>query len=53
MKLCSVHESRKADPLSFQEFPMLMQTHEARLAALRDELKRRELDGFVLFEVKL
>ena len=27
---------------------MLMQTHEARLAALRDELKRRELDGFVV-----
>jgi Xaa-Pro aminopeptidase len=28
--------------------PMLMQTHEARLAALREELKRRELDGFVV-----
>ena len=27
---------------------MLMQTHEARLAALREELKRRELDGFVI-----
>ena len=27
---------------------MLMQTHEARLAALREELKRRELDGFVV-----
>ncbi|RVQ67886.1 aminopeptidase P family protein [Croceicoccus ponticola] len=25
-----------------------MQTHEARLAALREELKRRELDGFVV-----
>lgn len=27
---------------------MLMQTHEARLTALREELKRRELDGFVV-----
>ena len=27
---------------------MLMQTHEARLAALREELKRRGLDGFVV-----
>ena len=27
---------------------MLMNTHEARLAALRDELKRRELAGFVV-----
>ncbi|MEP1420485.1 MAG: aminopeptidase P family protein [Erythrobacter sp.] len=27
---------------------MLMQTHEARLQALREELKRRELDGFVI-----
>jgi Xaa-Pro aminopeptidase len=27
---------------------MLMQTHEARLAALREELKRRELDGFIV-----
>ena len=27
---------------------MLMQTHEARLAALREELKRRGLDGFVI-----
>ncbi len=27
---------------------MLMQTHEARLAALRKELARRELDGFVI-----
>ncbi|QUL37078.1 aminopeptidase P family protein [Erythrobacter sp. JK5] len=27
---------------------MLMQTHEARLAALRAELKRRDLDGFVV-----
>ena len=27
---------------------MLMQTHEARLDALRQELKRRELDGFVI-----
>lgn len=27
---------------------MLMQTHEARLKALREELKRRELDGFVV-----
>ena len=27
---------------------MLMQTHEARLDALRKELKRRELDGFVV-----
>ncbi len=27
---------------------MLMQTHEARLSALREELKRRELDGFVV-----
>ncbi len=27
---------------------MLMQTHEARLAALREELKRRDLDGFVI-----
>lgn len=27
---------------------MLMQTHEARLAALRQELKRRELDGFII-----
>ncbi len=27
---------------------MLMQTHEARLNALREELKRRELDGFVI-----
>ncbi len=27
---------------------MLMQTHEARLAALRQELKARELDGFVV-----
>ncbi len=27
---------------------MLMQTHEARLAALREELKRRDLDGFVV-----
>ncbi len=27
---------------------MLMQTHEARLDALRQELKRRELDGFIV-----
>ncbi|RPF71578.1 aminopeptidase P family protein [Aurantiacibacter spongiae] len=27
---------------------MLMQTHEARLSALREELARRELDGFVI-----
>ena len=27
---------------------MLMQTHESRLAALREELKRRSLDGFVV-----
>ncbi|MFN4020797.1 MAG: aminopeptidase P family protein [Erythrobacter sp.] len=27
---------------------MLMQTHEARLAALREELKRRALDGFIV-----
>lgn len=27
---------------------MLMQTHEARLAALREELKRQDLDGFVI-----
>ena len=27
---------------------MLMQTHEARLAALREELKRRDLDGFII-----
>ena len=27
---------------------MLMQTHEARLSALRKELSRRELDGFVI-----
>lgn len=27
---------------------MLMQTHEARLAALRQELKSRELDGFIV-----
>jgi len=27
---------------------MLMQTHEARLKALREELKRRELDGFII-----
>jgi len=27
---------------------MLMQTHEARLDALRQELKRRELDGFII-----
>ena len=27
---------------------MLMQTHEARLSALREELARRELDGFVV-----
>lgn len=27
---------------------MLMQTHEARLKALREELKRRSLDGFVI-----
>jgi Xaa-Pro aminopeptidase len=27
---------------------MLMQTHEARLAALREELKRRGMDGFVI-----
>ncbi len=27
---------------------MLMQTHESRLAALREELKRRDLDGFVV-----
>ena len=27
---------------------MLMQTHEARLSALREELKRRSLDGFVV-----
>ncbi len=27
---------------------MLMQTHEARLSALREELKRRELTGFVV-----
>jgi len=27
---------------------MLMQTHEARLAALREELARRDLDGFVV-----
>ncbi|OBV11046.1 aminopeptidase P family protein [Erythrobacter dokdonensis] len=27
---------------------MLMQTHEARLAALREELKRRGVDGFII-----
>ncbi|MBO6642445.1 MAG: aminopeptidase P family protein [Altererythrobacter sp.] len=27
---------------------MLMQTHEARLDALRQELKRREIDGFII-----
>ncbi len=27
---------------------MLMQTHESRLSALREELKRRDLDGFVV-----
>ena len=27
---------------------MLMQTHEARLSALREELKRRKLDGFIV-----
>ena len=27
---------------------MLMQTHEARLDALKQELKRRELDGFII-----
>ena len=27
---------------------MLMQTHEARLSALREELKRQKLDGFVV-----
>ena len=27
---------------------MLMQTHEARLSALRQELKARQLDGFVI-----
>src|SRR6476469_993566 len=27
---------------------MLMHTHEARLAALREELRRRGLDGFVV-----
>ncbi len=27
---------------------MLMQTHEARLAALREELKRRDLSGFIV-----
>ncbi len=27
---------------------MLMQTHEARLAALREELKRRGMDGFII-----
>ena len=27
---------------------MLMNTHEARLEALRKELKRRDLDGFVI-----
>lgn len=27
---------------------MLMQTHESRLAALREELKRRGLDGFII-----
>ena len=27
---------------------MLMQTHEARLSALREELKRRNLDGFIV-----
>lgn len=27
---------------------MLMQTHEARLKALREELKRRSLDGFII-----
>jgi len=27
---------------------MLMQTHEARLAALREELKRRKLEGFII-----
>jgi Xaa-Pro aminopeptidase len=27
---------------------MLMQTHEARLAALREELKRRGIDGFII-----
>ena len=27
---------------------MLMQTHEARLKALREELKRRDLDGFIV-----
>lgn len=27
---------------------MLMQTHEARLAALREELKRRGMDGFIV-----
>jgi Xaa-Pro aminopeptidase len=30
------------------EFDMLMQTHEARLSALREELKRRGLNGFVV-----
>jgi Xaa-Pro aminopeptidase len=30
------------------EFIMLMQTHEARLSALREELKRRGLSGFVV-----
>ncbi len=38
-----------ATPYSRQmEFNMLMQTHEARLSALRDELKRRDLAGFVV-----
>ena len=27
---------------------MLMSTHEARLAALREEMKRQGLDGFVV-----
>ena len=27
---------------------MLMQTHEARLKALREELKRRDLNGFIV-----
>jgi Xaa-Pro aminopeptidase len=32
----------------FKEIQMLMQTHEARLSALREELKRRGLNGFVV-----
>jgi Xaa-Pro aminopeptidase len=37
-----------ADHTRQTEFNMLMQTHEARLTALREELKRRGLSGFVV-----